>query len=41
LGVVEGVTLGERCGAGWVLEIPHEGSGVEKVDRGDTERIRW
>jgi hypothetical protein len=24
-----------------VLEVPHEGSGIEEVDGGDTEHSRW
>lgn len=41
LGVVEDVAFGERCGEGWVLEVPHEGSGIEEVDRGDAELLLW
>ena len=41
LGVVEGVALGECGGEGRVLEVPHEGSGVEEVDGGDAEFGEW
>ena len=37
LGVMEGVTLGETVGEWRVLEVPHEGSGVEEFDSGDTK----
>jgi len=37
---VELVTLGEGGGQGRVLEIPHEGSGVEEVDRCYSEHGR-
>ena len=36
---MEGVALGEGGGEGWVLEVPHEGSGVEEVDGGDAEHV--
>jgi hypothetical protein len=39
LGVVEGVVFGEGGGAGRVLEVPHEGSGVEEVDCGYADGI--
>ena len=35
--VVEAVVLGQGGGKRWVLEVPHEGSGVEEVDRCDSE----
>jgi len=38
---VQGVALGEFVGEGRVLEVPHEGSGVEKVDGGDAEFGGW
>ena len=41
LGVVEGVALGESGGQGRVFEVPHEGSGVEEVDGGDTKPVGW
>ena len=41
LGVVEGVALGEIAGEGWMFEVPHEGSGIEEVDGGDAELVRW
>lgn len=31
---MELVALGEGSGEGWVLEVPHEGSGVEETDGG-------
>ena len=36
-GVVEAVVLGQGGGERWVLKVPHEGSGVEEVNRGDSE----
>jgi len=36
-GVVEGVAVGQSGGEGRVLEVPHEGSGVEEVDGGDAK----
>jgi hypothetical protein len=36
---VELVALGEGGGEGRVLEVPHEGSGVEEVDGGYADRI--
>jgi len=41
LGVVEAVALGESGGERRVLEVPHEGSGVEEVDGGDAEPGEW
>ena len=41
LGVVERVALGEGGCEGWMFEVPHEGSGVEEVDGGDTEPVGW
>jgi len=41
LGVVEGIAPGESGGQGWVLEVPHEGSGIEEVDSGDAEPGGW
>jgi len=41
LGVVQRVTSSEVGGQRWVLEVPHEGSGIEEVDGGDTEHSRW
>ena len=41
LGVVEGVTLGQCGRERGVLEVPHERSGVEEVDGGDTKLVRW
>jgi hypothetical protein len=38
---VEGVALGKFGGEGWVLEVPHEGSGVEEVDSGNAEPVGW
>jgi hypothetical protein len=37
LSVMQGVALGESGGKGWVFEVPHEGSGVEEFDSGDTK----
>ena len=37
LGVVEGVASGESGGQRWVLEVPHERSGIEEVDGGDAK----
>jgi len=34
---VEKVTLGEFGGEWWVLEVPHEGGGIEEVDGGDAK----
>ncbi len=39
LGVVEGVVFGERGGERRVLEVPHEGSGIEEVDGGYADGI--
>src|SRR5436309_1696324 len=38
-GVVELVALGEGVGEGRVLEVPHEGGGVEEVDGGYADGI--
>lgn len=35
--VVDLVALGERAGEGWVLEVPHEGRGIEEADGGDAQ----
>ena len=39
LSVVEGVVLGKFGCEGWVFEVPHEWSGIEEVDGGDTEHV--
>ena len=39
LGVVEGVALGEFCGEGRVLEVPHERRGVEEVNGGYADAV--
>jgi len=40
LRVMEFVALREFGGQRWVFEVPHQRSGVEKVDSGDAERGR-
>ena len=39
LGVMDGVTLGERGVARRVFEVPHERCGIEEVDGGDADGI--
>jgi hypothetical protein len=38
---VEGVAFGESGSEGRVFEVPHQGSGVEEVDGGYAEFVKW
>ncbi len=38
---IDSITEGERVAEGWMLEVPHEGRGIEEIDGGDAQAGLW